>query len=584
METIVTENRIKELKELIEYHNKAYYAEANPEVSDEVFDALVDELNSLEELNPSLLTAESPTQNVGGSYTDDFPLQRHRYKMLSLEKGHTIKKVDNFIMRLTKLVGHGDSVYICQPKYDGVALSLVYEYGTLISAVTRGNGKDGDDVINNALMIKDIVRNLPVEFSDRVIEVRGEVYISKANLSILNERMVLENQPLFKTARNTAAGTLKLKNSYAVKDRNLSFMAYQLIDNDNGNTMDRENLHQLEIMGYPIDRNSRQCINREEIKTYIYDMEKVKDSLPYDIDGVVIKVDNISYRKKLGKTSAFPKWAMAYKFASKEVETTLRSVVWHVGKTGNITPVAQMDAALIGGTVIKKASLYGDHEIIKLNLHYGDSVILIRSGEVMPKIVRAIPEKRKEDAQKVWIPTHCPACGSRLESDADYKGLFCINDNECTGIKSAKLKFFVGRECMNILGLGEQLMSHLIDTDVVTSFVDLYELTSDKIKHLESQFRMSSDKVIRSIEKSKETHYQNVFYSLGIRSVGLTTARKLTTDFPDIDKLIEADRNKLESTKSISTTAVDNILEYFSNTKNVDTIHRLRKLGLNFSN
>lgn len=577
-------SRAKELRREIERHNHLYYVVAEPQISDQQFDALLRELIDLEENHPELRTPDSPTLRVGGDVTREFPVYEHRQPMLSLANAYSLDELEEFFQRVDKGLGQEHVVEcLCQLKIDGLALALVYENGLLTHAVTRGNGRQGDDILANARTIRSIPLRLPDAYANRRIEVRGEVYYPTAEFQRLNELRKLAGEPPWMNPRNSAAGTLKLQNSALVAERRLAFWAYQLIDERLEHDTDSQCQEQLRIMGFPVNPDDRLCATREEVLAYLKRWQDGREALTYETDGVVIKVNRLDWREELGFTAKSPKWAVAYKFAAEEAQTTLESVSWQVGRTGAITPVANLAPVLLAGTNVKRASLYNFDELSRLDLHYGDQVLVVKSGEIIPKVLRVLPEWRKDGALPVVPPDACPECATTLFRPEGEVSSYCPNTLGCPPQVKGRIEHFVSRRAMDIEGMGAEVVSQLVDAGLLRNVSDLYNLTESQLLALDRFAEKSSRNLVDAIARSKEIPYERVLYALGIRHVGENLARKLAEAFPSLEELKSADIERVAGVYEVGAVVAGSVKEFFGLAENQRMIERLVAAGLRFS-
>lgn len=584
-------SRAEELRREIERHNHLYYVVAEPEISDQQFDALLRELIALEESHPELRTPDSPTLRVGGDVTREFPVYEHKQPMLSLANAYSLDELEDFFQRVDKGLGQDHVVeYLCQPKIDGVALALVYEGGVLTRAVTRGNGRQGDDILANARTIRSIPLGLPKAYAGRRIEVRGEVYMSYSLFDKLNTIRISLGEKPWMNPRNTVAGTLKLQDSAVVAKRGLGFCAYQLLDDFQTYHEDSDCMDILKEMNFCVfseDKKSpyeyKLCKTKEEVLDYIEERREYCDEFYCGTDGVVIKVNRLDWREELGFTAKSPKWAVAYKFAAEEAQTTLESVSWQVGRTGAITPVANLAPVLLAGTNVKRASLYNFDELSRLDLHFGDQVLVVKSGEIIPKVLRVLPEWRKNGALPVVPPDTCPECETPLHRPEGEVASYCPNVFGCPPQVKGRIEHFVGRRMMDIEGMGAEVVSQLVDAGLLRDVSDLYDLTESQLLALDRFAEKSSRNLVEAIARSKEIPYERVLYALGIRHVGENLARKLAEAFPSLEELKSADVERIAGVYEVGAVVAGSVKEFFSLPENQRMIERLEAAGLRFT-
>lgn len=587
--------RIDTLIEEINRHNHLYYVLAKPEISDYEFDMLLEELIRLEKQFPDLQRPDSPSQRVGGSVTKDFETVAHRYPMLSLSNSYNEQEIIDFDRRVQKLVG-SEVAYVCELKYDGVAISLMYENGLLVRAVTRGDGTQGDDVTANVKTIRSIPLKIEGDFPT-LFEIRGEIYYPYESFKKLNESRKAVGQQVFANPRNAAAGTLKLQESAEVAKRRLDCWLYYVTGEDLPFTTHYESLVKAREWGFRVSPNIAICSNIKEIVEFIHDWDQNRKSLPYDIDGIVIKVNQIHLQKLLGFTAKSPRWAIAYKYKAEETHTRLLSIDFQVGRTGAVTPVANLEPVLLAGTTVKRASLHNADIIQQLDLYEGDTVVVEKGGEIIPKITKVLTALRPENAKAVQFITNCPACGSQLERNLGEAAWLCPNIENCPPQIKGRIEHFISRRAMNIDSLGEGKTELLFDRDLVRNPADLYELSYDQLFGLEKtiapadggkprkvSFREKTSKnILSSLEKSASVPFERVLFALGIRYVGETVAKRLAAEFKHIDALMQAEKEELVAVHDIGERIAESVHSFFRKQENLDMIRRLRAHGLQFS-
>ncbi|MCF8336312.1 MAG: NAD-dependent DNA ligase LigA [Bacteroidales bacterium] len=571
--------RIKKLREEIEHHNYKYYVLAQPSISDFEYDALINELIQLEEQYPDLKDEHSPSQRVGSDINKEFSQVRHRYPMYSLDNTYSPEEVTDFETRIKKELS-GTIEYVCELKYDGVAIALTYRNGKLERAVTRGDGIQGDDVTDNVKTIKSIPLNLrgldyPAEFV-----IRGEILFSHKAFEQINREKEKNGETPFANPRNAAAGTLKLQKSAMVAKRPLDCFLYSLVGTNLPYRYHYENLIKAKEWGFKISAQLQKCRNIDEIFDYINYWDKERENLPYDIDGVVIKVNSYDQQEELGYTAKSPRWAIAYKFKAEQAETKLLSVDFQVGRTGAVTPVANLKPVHLSGTIVKRASLHNEDQIKLLDIRIKDSVYIEKGGEIIPKIVGVNKEKRPGDSQKIEFVRYCPECGTELVKPEGEARHYCPHETGCPPQIKGKIEHFVSRRAMDIEA-AEATIDALYRKNLVKDFGDLYFLKKEDLLSLERFADKSAQNLIDSIEKSKEVPFPRVLYSLGIRFVGETVAKTLAEHFQSIDKLANASYEDLTAINEIGPRIANSILEYFKKPKNLEVIDKLKKAGVN---
>lgn len=588
-------NRMKQLAEQIEQHNYLYYMEAMPEISDFDYDALIKELLELEQQFPELADPNSPTQKVGGDITKEFQSIEHKYPMLSLSNTYNAEEVKDFDQRVRNLLGH-DPAYVCELKYDGVAIGLSYVNGILMRAVTRGDGVSGDDVSTNVKTIRSIPLKLKGDFPSE-FEIRGEIFLPHKGFQKINEeRMDKEDAP-FANPRNAAAGSLKMQDSAEVAKRPLDCMFYSLLGEQLPFEYHFENLTAARDWGLQVSEHLTLCSNIDEVIDFINQWDKKRHKLPFDIDGVVIKVNDMAEQALLGSTAKSPRWAIAYKYKAEQASTRLRSVTYQVGRTGAITPVANLEPVQLAGTRVKRASLHNADIMQKLDIHNGDMVLVEKGGEIIPKIVGVDKSKRDLFAKPFEFITHCPECGTSLIRNEGEVIFFCPNTQYCPPQIKGRLEHFISRRAMNIDSLGEGKIEILYDNKLVKDMADLYDLKHDDLFGLEKVFPAIDDKkerkvsfqektvdnILRGIEQSKEIRFERVLFAIGIRHVGETVAKKLARHYRNIDALINTFQDDLLLIDDIGEKIAEEVTIYFNEPGNLNLIERLKLAGLQFS-
>jgi DNA ligase (NAD+) len=573
--------RIDQLTDELNTHNHRYYVLAAPIISDYEFDQLLRELQDLEAKYPDLARGDSPSLRVGGTITKEFPAFFHKRPMLSLQNTYSREEVEDWLKSVEKLLEGQKFTYLVQHKYDGVSLSLHYEKGKLVAAATRGDGVQGDEITANVKTIKTVplhIKNAaPAEF-----EVRGEVLMHIAPFNALNDQREENGEARLMNPRNATAGTLKNQDSSIVASRPLTFYAYSLFSDGKIPGSDGAQQALLHEWGFKANEQVQVCNTIDEVFDYINHWDKKRDDLPYEIDGIVIKVNEINIREQLGFTSKFPRWAIAFKYQAELAETKLKSVTYQVGRTGVVTPVANLEPVLLGGTIVKRASLYNADEIERLGLHEGDSVRVAKGGEIIPKVVEVIMERRKEGAQPVVFVTQCPDCGAALQKNEGEVNFFCPNAATCPPQVKGRIEHFVARRAMDIDGLGSEIIAQLVDAGLIKDYTDLYDLKYEQVVALDRFAEKSARNLIDSIAASKSVPYARVLFAMGLRFVGETVAKKLVKQFQSIDALASASKEAVLSVHEIGERIADSIVEFFSDPANQERVARLKAAGLQF--
>ena len=576
--------KIERLRTEIEHHNRLYYTLAKPEISDYEYDMLVKELQELEAQYAEIGMEESPTQKVGSDLTPGAKTIPHKVRMASLENAYSLEEVLAFINRTNNDLGY-NSEYCAELKIDGFSINLYYENGNFVYATTRGDGLEGEDVTENFRLLPDVPFTIDYQGA---IEIRGEIYIPVQDFLALNEFRRENELKTFANPRNAAAGSIKLKNREEVKSRHLKALFYALGYYESpllykNEIIDKQTrlLDFLDELGFPTSKRTL-CKNYREVEDFCLQIEQERYSIPYDIDGIVIKVNSLEDQKKLGWTAKSPKWAIAYKFKPEEKETVLESVSFQVGRTGAVTPVANLKPVFISGSTVSHATLHNADEIKRLDLHYGDTVLVVKSGEIIPKILSVNVSKRPINSKPVEFPAACPVCKSPLQRDEDGSINYCPNAN-CPAQIQRKLEHFASREAMDIYGLGSSLIARLIETGQIKWIPDIYHLDYNKIAAMERMGKKSAENLQKAIEASKSKNFDRVLFALGIRHIGLITARTLAQHFQNIDALIAADEEELLSVPDIGSIIALSIIGFFSQKSNLQMIDALKEVGLQFA-
>lgn len=587
--------KIQELSEQIEHHNQLYYQESRTEISDFEFDQLLEQLVQLETQFPEHKFEDSPSQRVGGTITKNFETVTHTYPMLSLGNTYSKEELMEWDERVKKGLGTDDYTYFCELKFDGVALSLTYENGLLKRAVTRGDGTQGDDITTNAKTIRSIPLRLKSEVPEK-FEVRGEVFFPKQEFERVNsEREDLEEEKLA-NPRNAASGTLKMQNSSIVASRKLDCYLYYLMGENLGSEAHSESINKLEKWGFHVSQTYKKCSTIEEVLDYINEWEAKRHDLPSETDGVVIKVDNFDHQNELGFTAKNPRWAIAYKYKAESASTILESVSYQVGRTGSVTPVANLKPVLLAGTTVKRASLHNANEIARLGLHLGDTVFVEKGGEIIPKITGIDLAERQAGSAEIEYITNCPECGTELVRKEGEANHYCPNTDGCPPQIQGKIEHFIQRKAMDIDSLGSETIRGLLDHGLIHNYADIYDLTFEQLNGLE--FRTFSEKkgdfsirsireksannIIKAIEISKEVPFEKVLFALGIRYVGQTVAEKLAQHFGNIEALANADFDALIAVPEIGDRIAQSVLDFFEDARNRAIIDKLNRAGLKF--
>lgn len=578
------QERIAFLTEELNKHNHLYYVESNPIISDFDFDMLLKELQDLEAKHPEYASELSPTKRVGGDITKKFQSVVHRYPMLSLSNSYSEEEIVEWEQRLKKLA-EGPIEYVCELKYDGVAIGIRYENGKFTRAVTRGDGTQGEDVSANVKTIRSIPLTLKGNFAAD-FEIRGEIFFPRKNFEALNAQREELGEPMFANPRNTASGTLKSQDSKVVAERGLDCYLYGVYGDDLPFESHLESVNGVKDWGFKTPLEKDKYIHKtnsiEGIMEFIHFWDKERFNLPFDIDGIVIKVNNYEQQQDLGFTAKSPRWAIAYKFKAERVSTILEEVTYQVGRTGAITPVANLKPVLLGGTVVKRASLHNADQIEKLDLYLGDEVYVEKGGEIIPKIVGVNEAVRSNAAEKVNFIENCPECNAALHRREGEAQHYCTNDLICPPQVKGRMEHFISRKAMNIDGLGAETIDLLYQKGLASSVADLYDLSFDQIVNLDRMADKSANNLLKGIQDSKSIPFERVLFALGIRFVGETVAKKLAAAFKQIDAIAKASYEELIAVDEIGEKIAIAVQQFFLDEKALATIERLKQAGVQF--
>ncbi|MBX2978978.1 MAG: NAD-dependent DNA ligase LigA [Flavobacteriales bacterium] len=575
--------RVKELSAELEYHNHRYYVLADPVISDREFDMLLKELEQLEARHPELADPNSPTQRVGGDLTRNFPTVAHRYPMLSLGNSYSREEVGEFVARVEKEIG--TTVFVMELKYDGVAISLTYQDGRLLRGVTRGDGEKGEEITGNIRTVRAIPLVLRGSDVPALVELRGEVVFTRTRFEALNAQRLEAGEEPYANPRNTAAGTLKLQDPKEVARRGLDNFIYAVQGEVLPTRSHFENIRKAAEWGFKTPDPARRFVERatdlEGIMAFIDHWDKHRHGLEVDIDGVVIKVDSLDVQDELGLTAKSPRWAIAYKFAAEQATTRLNGVVYQVGRTGAITPVAELEPVLLAGTTVKRASLHNADQIAKLDLHIGDRVLVEKGGEIIPKIVGVQLSERPSDAAPVLFPHACPECATelvRLEGEAQH---YCPNEHGCPPQITRRIEHFVGRKAMDIDGLGGETVEELFRAELLRNVADLYELRKEQLLQLGRGWgERSAQQVVDGVEASKQAPFERLLFALGIRHVGETVAKRIARAVGSMDRLASMTQEELTAIDVVGPVIAESIVDFFQAEGNRVIVERLRNHGL----
>ena len=572
------QQKIEELRTELHQHNYNYYILDAATISDFEFDLKLKELQELEKNHPEFSDPNSPTLRVGGEITKNFPTIQHQFRMYSLDNSYDFGDLEDWEKRIIKTIE--DPVeFVAELKYDGASISIFYENGKLKQAVTRGDGFQGDEITANVKTISDIPLTLKDDFPNQFF-MRGEIYLTRKNFDKINARREEEGLDLFMNPRNTASGSLKMQDSGEVSKRKLSAVLYQFISSEIRAETHWELLQNSRKWGFKVSDQAKLCNSLDEVKDFITYWDKHRHELPFEIDGIVLKVNSVKQQSQLGYTAKSPRWAMAYKFKAEKVETELKTVTYQVGRTGAITPVANLKPVLLAGTIVKRASLHNEDIIKKLGLHEHDFVYVEKGGEIIPKIVGINEEKRKADSKEIQYITNCPECGTELVRIEDQAIHFCPNDLHCPPQVVGRMIHYVSRKALNIEGLGAETIEQLYREKLVENPADFYTLTKEQILPLERMAEKSAQNIIDGVENSKQIPFEKVLFGIGIKHVGETVAKKLAKNFDSIDDLKNATAEELIQVEDIGGKIAESIVNFFNDPESILMIDRLKSYGV----
>lgn len=573
--------RVEELRELLNRANRAYYQDARPFISDKKFDQYLKELQELEE-EFGLDDPSSPTRRVGGEPSSEFATVTHPIPLLSLDNTYNKNELNDFDRRVKSILGHSDFSYMTELKFDGAAIRIRYEQGELVLGATRGDGLHGDDITQNIKTIRDIPLTLKDNYPD-VVEVRGEAYMEREAFVRLNEHRKAQGLPTFANPRNSTAGSLKMQDSREVARRPIRFFSFDLLlDGESNSITQYKKMELLQEFGLPVFEEYTLCRDMDAVHRQIAVWGEMRDSLPFETDGVVIKVNEDRFREKLGSTSKAPRWAIAYKFEAEQASTVIEDITLQVGRLGKITPVAELTPVELAGTVVKRASLHNEDEIHRKDIRIGDQVVIEKAGEIIPQVVSVVNPERENRGDRFNMPLQCPACGEELVKLDDEVAWRCINF-QCPPQVRSRIEHFASRDAMDIDGLGEAAIDQLVTQGLVSTYADLYELTKDQLTPLERMAEKSAQNLTQAIKKSKTQPLDRVIYALGIRFVGRTVARDLANALKTMDALMSVSEEDMMAIDSIGPRIAESVKTFFGTEKNVEIVERLRSYGLTFT-
>ncbi|MGB2483225.1 MAG: NAD-dependent DNA ligase LigA [Flavobacteriaceae bacterium] len=571
---------IIQLQNELRQHNYSYYVLDEPTISDYDFDIKLKQLQNLELQYPELQTSDSPTQRVGGEVTKNFNTIKHAQRMYSLDNSYSKQDLFDWEKRLKKLIDT-PLKYTCELKYDGASISITYKNGSLFRALTRGDGNQGDDVTANVKTIKSVPLKLTGDYPD-FFEIRGEIILPFDGLKQMNDQRILNGEEPFKNTRNTASGSLKLQDSCEVAKRPLECFLYSVVGEKTGINSQFDSLVKARSWGFKVPKEAQCFSSIDSVIEFINYWDSARHDLPFEIDGIVVKVNDLQQQEELGFTSKAPRWAMAYKFKADQVSTLLNNISYQVGRTGAITPVANLEPVELAGTIVKRASVHNADQIAKLDIRIGDTVFVEKGGEIIPKIIGVDLNKRPTDSSKISFISNCPICNNQLIRKAGEAQHYCPNSNGCSTQIIGKIQHFISRKALDIEGLGDETVSLLVNSGLISDVADLYNLTTEVVVPLERMAEKSAQNMIDGIEASKEIPFNRVLFGLGIRYVGETVAKTLVNNFKNIESLSEASIEELESIDEIGNKIAESVYTYFRKNENIRLISRLYSFGLQF--
>ena len=570
------------LREELREHNYNYYILDNPTITDYEFDMKLEELQKLEAEHPEFYDPTSPTLRVGGAITKNFETIPHEYRMYSLDNSYNREDLQDWEKRIQRILGDVQVTYTCELKYDGASINLTYEEGKLVRAVTRGDGFQGDNVTANVKTIKSVPLQLKGDYPPK-FDIRGEIILTLEGFAKMNRERMANGEEPYMNPRNTASGSLKLQDSALVAQRPLDCLLYSIVGPNLNLETQFEMLEKARSWGFKVPKVAALCASTDEVLRFVEHWDRNRHDLPYETDGVVVKVNRLRHQDELGHTAKAPRWAMAYKFKAEQAATVLNEITYQVGRTGAITPVANLQPVLLAGTTVKRASLHNADQIAKLDIREGDTVFVEKGGEIIPKIIAVDFTKRPLDSKPTEYITHCPECQTELirkEGEAQH---FCPNDTGCPPQITGRIQHFISRKAMDIEGLGGETVELLFKEGLVANYADLYALTKEQITPLERMAEKSAENLINGVEASKAIPFERVLFALGIRYVGETVAKKLAKAYRTIDALIAASVDELVAVDEIGERIAESVVQFFDNPENVTIVDRLKSYGLQFS-
>ncbi len=576
------EQKLVALRKELQHHNYNYYVLDEPTISDYEFDMKLKELQKLEEEHPEFHDPASPTIRVGGAVTKNFETVAHEHRMYSLDNSYSKEDLEDWEKRIQRILGDVNVEFTCELKYDGASISLTYEEGQLVKAVTRGDGFQGDDVTTNIKTIKSVPLKLKGDFPPK-FDIRGEIILTLEGFAKMNAERVEAGEDPYMNPRNTASGSLKLQDSALVAQRPLECLLYSTVGRNLAIDNQFEMLEKARSWGFKVPTVAKLCKSTDEVMQFVNEWEVKRHDLPYETDGVVVKVNDLRQQEELGYTAKAPRWAMAYKFKAEQVSTKLNEITYQVGRTGAITPVANLEPVLLAGTTVKRASLHNADQIAKLDVRVGDTVFVEKGGEIIPKIIAVDFTKRPATSVPTKYITHCPECGTELirkEGEAQH---FCPNDTGCPPQITGRIQHFISRKAMDIEGLGGETVELLFKEGLIANYADLYTLTIEQVIPLERMAEKSAENLVNGVAASKNIPFERVLFALGIRYVGETVAKKLAKAYKNIDALMAATHEELVAVDEIGDRIAESVIHFFAEPANLELVERLKTHGLQFS-
>ncbi|MEO0570865.1 MAG: NAD-dependent DNA ligase LigA [Bacteroidota bacterium] len=577
-----TKQKIEGLRKELREHNYKYYVLDNPMISDYEFDMKLKELQALEKQHPEFYDPTSPTLRVGGGVTKNFETIRHEHRMYSLDNSYNKQDLDDWEKRIQRILGDVPVEYTCELKYDGASISLTYEDGKLVRAVTRGDGFQGDEVTTNIKTIKSVPLQLKGDYPPK-FDIRGEIILTLDGFAKMNQERMAKGEEPYMNPRNTASGSLKLQDSSLVAQRPLECLLYSIVGTNLNIESQFEMLEKARRWGFKVPTVAALCKSTDEVLKFVEYWDVHRHDLPYETDGVVVKVNGLRYQDELGHTAKAPRWAMAYKFKAEQVSTVLSEITYQVGRTGAITPVANLQPVLLAGTTVKRASLHNADQIAKLDVREGDTVFVEKGGEIIPKIISVDLTKRPLKLLPTQYITHCPECATKLIRKDGEAQHFCPDETGCPPQITGRIQHFISRKAMDIEGLGGETVELLFKEGLIQNYADLYVLTKEQIMPLERMAEKSAENLVNGVVASKQIPFERVLFALGIRYVGETVAKKLTKAYKNIDALMAATEEELLAVDEIGGRIAESVIQFFTEEKNLEIVERLKSHGLQFS-